>query len=373
MTIILILTSNLFNRTTEFLRFGSRTVTAEQANSLAEAGIDKALWQLNKTAGSYVGENNTQLGSIGSFTVTIANKSSNLKTLTATGYVPNSASPISKKVIKLDVDIDSSIIDFNYAVQVGTGGISMSNNATVNGSVYSNKTGPSSISGSNGARITGDAFSVGNITSPNPTVGGTKHQNQQASQMPSVDYQSWEDDATSGGTTICSPTCLISSGTIGPRKYQGNINITNGSTVTLNGPIYVTGNVNVDNNGKVNLASSFGSNGTVFITDGTVNVSNNGGFNPNNSTPKGYILVVTTSTSPNAMTISNNGANAIFYALDGGASLSNNAQVTALVAASLTMGNNATLNYDSGLADASFTSGPGGSWQAIKGTYRYSP
>jgi len=371
LTVIAILSASLFTRTANFVSFGSRSIGKEQANSLAEAGLEKAFWQLNQTAGSYTGEANTTLGTVGTFTTTIQNKSGNLKTITATGYVPNATKPKSKRVIKVDVGIDNTIIAFNYAVQVGTGGVTMSNNSTVNGSVYSNKTGVS-ITGSNGARITGDAFAVGTITSPNPVVNGTKNQNQTPSVMPTLDYQEWKDAATAGGTTTCSPTCSIGTSSIGPRKYQGNLTVTNGAIITLNGPVYVTGNVIISNNGKVNLSNTFGSNGTIFVTDGTVLVSNNGGFNPNTANPKGYILVATTSTSASAMSVSNNGANATFYALEGDASLSNNASVTALVADSLTMGNNATLNYDSGLASSSFSSGPGGSWQPIKGTYKYS-
>ncbi len=371
LAVILILSSSLFTRVSGFMSFNSTSISNEQATYLAEAGIEKALWQLNLSAGAYTGETNTTLGTTGVFTISIANKNSNLKTITSTGFVPNSIKPKSKRTIKMDAAIDSAQISFHYAVQVGTGGVTMNNNSTINGSIYSNKTG-TSISGSNGSIITGDAYAAGTITTPNPTVIGTKHENETPSVMPQIDYQDWKDVATAGGTTTCSPTCNLATSSIGPRKYVGNVNIINGEIITLNGPVYVTGNVLVDNNGKVNLANSSGSSGKVFIADGTVAVSNNGGFNPNSSNPKGYILVVTTSTSASAITISNNGANAVFHALLGNASLSNNAQVTALVAKTLTMGNNATLNYDSGLASATFTSGPGASWIMKKGTYKFS-
>lgn len=371
LAVVLILSSSLFSRVSSFVSFSSTSVVNEQATNLAEAGIEKALWQLNQTAGSYTGELNTALGTTGVFTVSIANKSSNIKTITSTGFVPNQTKPRSKRTLKVDAAIDNAQISFHYAVQVGTGGVIMNNNSVINGSLYSNKSGVS-ISGSNGSIITGDAYAAGSITTPNPTVLGTKHENETPAEMPEIDYQTWKDVATAGGTTTCTPTCNLATSNIGPGKYIGNLYITNGAIITLNGPVYVTGDVTVDNNGKVNLANSFGSNGTVFIADGTIAVSNNGGFNPNNSTPKGYILVVTTSTSASAITISNNGANAVFYALLGGATLSNNSQVTALVASSLTMGNNSTLNYDSGLASANFTSGPGASWLMKKGTYKFS-
>ncbi|MEK7581527.1 MAG: hypothetical protein AAB512_04545 [Patescibacteria group bacterium] len=372
--VVLILTASLFGRTADLLRFGSGSVTGEEANSLSEAGIERALWQLNQTAGAYSGETNTALGTTGTFTVTVANKSSNLKTVTATGYVPNATSPKNKRVIKLDVGIDNTIIEFNYAVQVGTGGVDMENSATITGTVYSNKTGAGSISGTGSSRIVGNAYAVGTITTPDPTVTGTKHQNQTASQMPTLDYQYWQDAATAGGITNCTGTCSISSGSpnLGPQKYIGNLTLSNTATAIMNGPIYVTGDVTIQNSASLKLNNSFGSSGSVLIVGGKIVTANSGGFTPTSSSPKGYILVATTSTASDAVKIQNSGVNAIFYALDGGSELSNSAQVTALVSKSMLIKNSASLTYDSGLASAQFTTGPGGSWQIIKGTYKYS-
>ena len=70
------------------------------------------------------------------------------------------------------------------------------------------------------------------------------------------------------------------------------------------------------------------------------------------------------------MSIGQSGANAVFYALEGGTQLSQTANVNALVTNQLTMQNQAVLNYDTGLASAQFSTGPGGSWQIKKGTYR---
>lgn len=374
LAVVAILSASLFDRTTTFIQFGSRSIASEQANSLAEAGLERALWQLNQTAGSYTGDTNTTLGTTGTFTVTIEDKSSNLKTITATGYVPSATKPKSKRVIKVDAGINSEIISFNYAVQVGTGGVSMENSSTITGTVYSNKAGAGSISGTGSSRIVGDAFAVGTITTPDPTVTGTKYQNQSPSTFPTLDYQYWKDAATAGGVTNCSGTCSFSSGSpsLGPQKYIGNLTLSNTATATMNGPLYVTGDVTIQNSASLKLNNSFGSNGSVLIIDGKVSTSNSGSFIPTNSNPKGYILVATTSTASDAVRIQNSGVNAIFYALDGGATLENSAQVTALVAKSMLIKNSASLTYDSGLASAQFTTGPGGSWQPIKGTYKYS-
>lgn len=371
LAVVLILIASMFSRVSNFLQLGAKSVGSEQARNLAEAGVEKALWQLNETAGAYTGEANAQIGTTGTFTTTIENKNANLKTITATGFIPNSTSPRFKQVIKVDTLISAEQISFNYAVQVGTGGVTMQNSATINGTVYSNKTGVG-IQGYNSAQINGDAYAVGTISSPDPLVVGTKYQSQPASEMPSVDYQQWRDLAAAGGTTSCS--CTLDQGVTnaGPRKYQGDLTIQNGATLNMQGPIWISGNLTVQNSQtKVNLDQSFGSNGTVMIVDGTVTVQNAASFNPTSANPKGHILVVTTSTSANALSISNQGVNAVFYALEGTALLQNSANATALVAKTLNMQNSATLTYDQGLSGGQFSGGPGGSWQVKKGTFKY--
>lgn len=371
LAVVLILASSLFNRVSNFMGFSSTSIVNEQATNLAEAGLEKALWQLNLTAGSYTGESGTTLGTTGTFTVSVTNKSSNLKTITSTGYVPNQTNPRSKRIIKVDAALDSEQISFHYAVQVGSGGVNMQNNSIINGTVYT----LGNISGSGSSMVNGDAFAVGTISSPDPTIIGSSNPNQSnPPDMPTLDYQFWKDAATTGGVTNCSGTCSFSSGTpnLGPQKYIGNLVLQNTAAAVMNGPIYVTGSVTVQNSAMLKLNNSFGSNGSVLITDGIVSTQNSGGFIPTNANPKGYILVVTTLTSNDAIKVQNSGVNAIFYALAGGADLSNTAQVTALVANRLEMENSASLTYDQGLANANFTSGPGASWLMRKGTYKFS-
>ncbi len=371
LAIMTIIAASLFDRTAGFLRFGAKSISAEQANSLAEAGIERALWRLNNTAGSFTGDPNTTIGSTGAFTTTVTTKSPRTKTITSTGYVPNATNPISKRKITVDIAIDNSIISFNYGVQVGSGGLTMANTSTVNGNVYSNKTGVS-IQGSQSSKIVGDAFAVGIISTPDPEITGTPYEYQPPSEMPTVDYEYWKGKAALGGEQTCSPTCTISSNTtIGPQKYIGNLEITNNAQVTIAGAVHITGTFTMSQGlTKVKVADILGSSGTVLLADGDIDLTQGGTFSPNNSTPKGYLLVATTSTTETAMSISQAGQTALFYALEGTASLTQSASVTALVAKSLSMSQSASLTYETGLASASFTSGPGGSWQPIKGTYK---
>ncbi|MDO8487085.1 MAG: hypothetical protein Q7S45_02235 [Candidatus Curtissbacteria bacterium] len=370
LAVILILSTSLFTSVTAFLKFGSNSIMREQAVHLAEAGIDKTLWQLNQTAGTYTGETNTPVGTTGTFTVAVTDKSPGIKTITATGFVPNAAAPKEKQIIKVDTSISSETISFRYAVQVGAGGVNMENSSQINGNVYSN----GNITGSGTSKITGDAYAVETISSPDPTVLGTKYPNQPPSIMPTIDYQYWKDAATAGGTTNCGGDCSFTSGFIdlGPKKFVGNLILQNTVYATMNGPIYVTGNVDIKNSAVLKLNNNFGSNGTVIISDGKITVQNGGSIMPTDANPKGYIMAVSTSTNASeAIDIKNEGVNAIFYALEGGATIQNTAQLTALVAKTLKIKNEAVLNYDEGLASASFSSGPGGSWAIRKGTYHF--
>lgn len=383
LAVVLVLASTLFTRVANFIRFGATSILREQASNLAEAGIDHTVWQLNESAGACAScGTEIYVGTTGSFITTIVNKSANVKTITSTGYVPNSSQPRGKRTIKVDVAVSTTSISFHYAVQTDEGGVNMANSARINGTVYSN----GSISGSGSSSIGGDAYAVSFITSPDPSVdvGFNKYPFSSPQPMPTFDYQTWRDAAADGGTIDCSVTpsqCNIDGGTatIGPKKYIGDLTISNQAVVTVNGPIWVAkdifgngGNVTVRNgNTEVNIAQSFGSNGTVWVSDGDVRVEQGAAFKPTNATPPGYLLVATSSTSSTAMSIGQSGANAVFYALEGNAELSQTAQVNSLTAYRLTMTQSSILNYDSGLASAIFTSGPGGSWQIKRGTYKF--
>ncbi|OGE30609.1 hypothetical protein A2631_03570 [Candidatus Daviesbacteria bacterium RIFCSPHIGHO2_01_FULL_44_29] len=135
----------------------TNSISQSQAINLAEAGIDKAVATLNATAGAYTGEEEIPLGN-GSYSVTITSLNPTTKSIQATGYIPSKTNPEAQKTVKIQVSKGMGAA-FNYGLQIGDGGLSMSNNAVVNGSVYAN----SNISMSNNAQITGDAYVGGGI------------------------------------------------------------------------------------------------------------------------------------------------------------------------------------------------------------------
>ncbi|HMR55380.1 MAG TPA: hypothetical protein PKD34_02195, partial [Candidatus Doudnabacteria bacterium] len=119
MAILLTMSGSLWGYTHLQVKSSHQSVARSQALTLAEAGIDHALAQLN-TNPSYVGETNTDLES-GSFTTTITTIDSQTKTITAVGTAVH-RNIESTRTIKVNVGIDSEQISFRYGVQVGTGG-----------------------------------------------------------------------------------------------------------------------------------------------------------------------------------------------------------------------------------------------------------
>ncbi len=147
-------------------------ITAEQqerivnyktiSSDIAEAGIEKALWCLNQTSGTncggaygsnYSGESNIIFGG-GIMDIAVSNISGSIKQIEAAAYYPNKNNTLGKTIIRTRSSINTDMASFGYAMQMGYGGIVMGNNATINGTVYSN----GNIISGNGSEITGDVY-----------------------------------------------------------------------------------------------------------------------------------------------------------------------------------------------------------------------
>jgi len=152
----LVVASIISTVTIGFLNYFSTALHSErfalasaQAQALAEAGIDKAVYELNQNAG-YSGESDVLLGA-GTFTTSVSSIDNNTKRITATSHVPNSTNPTATKIIKVTATIDTSIVAFRYGVQIGQGGAILNNGSRIEGNLFSN----GDVSGS--GTITGDA------------------------------------------------------------------------------------------------------------------------------------------------------------------------------------------------------------------------
>lgn len=295
-------------------------------------------------------------------------------------------------------------VAFHYGVQVGQGGFTMSNNAGVNGNVYSN----GSIIGAAGAFITGTAIAASSTgviddvvvgtgttgdawayTVTDSTVRGNLYCQSGSGNNKSCDtsrgvpattsmpvsqsmIDAWKADAELGGV-ITGNTTFSSAGNYGPKKIVGNLTIN--ANMTITGTIYVTGNITVGNNVIVRLSPSYGSSGGVLVTDGRVILSNNVTFAGSGQTTS-YLMLLTTSQCPvgcsglNAIDLNNNVGAVIINAQNGTVHLSNNVNLSEIVANTVELDNNATVTYITGLANTNFSSGPGGgfdisSWKEV--------
>lgn len=153
---------SLYQRSTQQVGVSSRRINDPVTASIAESGIEKAVYCLNTPTASssdcpkngqglYVGESNVAVGR-GSFTSTVS-VSGATATVTVTALTAGLGGGSAKQVVVTLNQTASISPAFQYGVQTGEGGIDMSNNAKVNGNVYTN----GSITGQNGSSVTGDA------------------------------------------------------------------------------------------------------------------------------------------------------------------------------------------------------------------------
>lgn len=358
--------------------------SSRQSYFLTESGIEDVIYRLktNKTVGL-----SETLSLNGSTVTTLTTDVSGGKEVVSTGDFLDRI-----RKVKVNLTIGEGV-SFHYGVHVGQGGFTLNNNAGVNGNVYSN----SSVTGANGAFVTGSIVAVSNIdkivigtgttgdgyapTVTNSTIRGnlycqsgsgnnkscnTSMSNPTAQDFPITDEQitSWQDETALGGTFVGNKTFSGANGTLGPLKIQGNLTVSNNSTLTLTGSLWVTGNVSLSNNSTIKLVSGYGSSGGFIIADGTSSISNNASFS-GSGTSGSYIMLLSTNSSGGAISLSNNAGSAILYAPNGTVQLSNGAHVKQITAKTIALSNNATIDYEQGLADSTFTTGPGGGYQIL--------
>ncbi len=134
-----------------------------EAGYVSEGGVEDVTYRI--VTGKQVGSSETLVVGQGSTNLSVTTNG-NQKIIRSEGKRDNF-----QKNIETRVDVIQTIISFNYGAQVGSGGVEMSNNSKVQGSVYSNGSiiGPSS--GSN-AEITGNAFAAGTSAIEHIIVGG---------------------------------------------------------------------------------------------------------------------------------------------------------------------------------------------------------
>ncbi len=155
--------------------------------------------------------------------------------------------------------------------------------------------------------------------------------------------------------------------TVGPTKVAGDISVQ--STLSMKGTLWVVGNLTQSSGATTRLNASYGTNSGVIVADGYLDLSGGGTFNGSGQTGS-YIVLATTSNCPvgagcgthNAIDLSGGAGAVVLVAQNGTMSMSGGTSAKAMVANRIVVSGGARINYDSGLADLNFSSGPSGGW-----------
>ena len=367
----------------------TNSVKSTQSYYAAESGIEDALLRLKK---------NPALPTPLTYNLVVNNVTSTVVIPSTIGISKSITSKAINGTITRNIQTVCSVgndtnANFYYGVEVGAGGLVMGNNSEVVGNVFSdgNISGSGTIDNNavvsgnghsiSGVHVNGDAFaysclsgaSVRNLTyvtggSHTCTVRGTTTvQSQEISQqplpIPQSQIDSWKSDAAAAQVITGDYTLTNNkSASLGPVKITGNLTISNNSTLNMTGTVYVVGNISLSNNATIKLDSSYGTSGGVLMADGTIPVSNNTTFSGSGQA-KSYLLVISNNTSDSAISISNNTAGAVFYTTAGGLEISNGVSLVEATGYKVTMDNNSTIQYSSGIVNIYFASGPAGKWE----------
>lgn len=414
---------NLNNREARSKKFN------RQAFYLAEAGLERAIAQLNQNA-AYTAEtialpNPGAAGvpTIGQ-TVIAVSGSGNSRTITATGYAPSQSQPLATAAVRVQATGTAggqgTPITFNYGVQVGDQGVEMGNNSSISGNVFSN----GEVEGATNTAISGSVISAGaggevenfyelgiaghvtahkvervrvagnvkgrtcknSIISGNlaadtvqsctvtgqitPGVADTPPQ-----PLPITNEQinAWKQAAEAGGLQNGDLT-IATNTSLGPKKIGGNLTISNNIILTMTGTLWVTGTLSVGNGARIRLAPSFGTNDGVLVTDGPIHIDNNM-ITEGSGQPSSYLMLLSTNNGTghhgSAIDLHNNARGAILYASAGEIHLHNNVVIKQATAVGLELAANARLTFESGIQNSNFVDViTSGAWMIVKGTYQ---
>jgi hypothetical protein len=105
-SLLVILLGLLLNKLENEFALGTVAYHNSQALNLAEAGVEKAIYELNRTNGNYTGEKNTNLGA-GKFTVTVKSAQGGYK-ITAIGETRSARKYTGKKIITAQIQRSSA-------------------------------------------------------------------------------------------------------------------------------------------------------------------------------------------------------------------------------------------------------------------------
>ncbi len=266
-------------------------------------------------------------------------------------------------------DLSPTTQDFDFSVWVGGDAGSITNMG-----VGTSGTGDAWANTITNTKVTGNLYCQSGSGNTNSS-GSAKACDTSRADPVSVSYPvsdaniaEWEADATAGGSTSTISIAGTATRSLGPIKINGNLTVTASGNLNITGPIYVTGNVVIDGNSDVAVDSTLSNSSAVITADGSITIGTSGDITGAGS--NSYLVFnsdktcTTTAncTSNPSIIVSGDAGAIILNTLNGGVSLAGSATVKAVVAKQLYMNGSTAVNYEAGLADVNFTSGPSGAW-----------
>lgn len=173
--------------------------------------------------------------------------------------------------------------------------------------------------------------------------------------------ENWKAEAEAGGVNNGNYSVGWAGGTIGPKKIIGDLSVSGGGTLTVTGSLWVTGNITLNGGGEIKLTSSYGTDDGVIIADGTISITG-GGHATGSGTTGSYLMMLSTSPSSSAMSISGGAGAVIAYAPFGTITISGGASLKEATGYRIVISGGSSITYESGLTNNNFSSGPSGSW-----------
>ncbi len=393
--VLTMLGASFMLRSTSENKISNNYFKSNQALWLADAGIQKAVWELNKNSCAGCLQCGTvtpcadctcnsadkcvsgTFGSIGDYDAKIDSANT---TITSIGSVPNRSAAISiPRKTQVNLVGNGTGPFFNYALFTN-GSISLSNSALIDsydsskgnynvggnigahGDVGTNSIGTPAITLSNTTAINGDV-SVGG-SNPDTGIGiyNSAVINGMKSGSINVPLDPVSVPTPPAGWLPCTSCSLwgTNTGDLGSGSYSASsLSLSNSSQLNINGNVtlYITGNVSLSN--ATMLKINPGGKLTLYV-DGVLSLSNTAEFNNLSKTPSN-LNIYSRKSGGSGVTFSNSTVMyGTVYAPDTTVTFSNSFQAYgAIVAKSTTLSNTSQIHYDEALRQSSGQGGGG--------------
>lgn len=253
-------------------------------------------------------------------------------------------------------------------------------NSNVSGNVFANSFLDGSVSGNIIADIISDCVVSGDASynfSTNCNVGGNEISPTVVPSDPpflvmpisEANIDTWKNSAIEGGVISSGDFEPTNNQVIGPGVIEGDLTVNYATSISLNGNVYVKGNVTVEGNAEINLVSD----SNVLLSDGWVSLGLNASVNDPRIENNHLMILslarcdeiwgfITCTNDGASISASNNVVVDILAAPYGIIQMDNNIDVVSLIGSKLVLKNNIILDYEQGLTNLNFSSGPSGTW-----------